>query len=130
MSDLVTVVIEGKSLAAVDADLRDAAARHRVAIFGCLDLRQALVEHGVAFGFPCRVYELSSPGLAAEAVSRNLSLAGVLPCRVCLYEWQGKTYLAMVKPTALLAHFDGGDLEPVLRQLERELGEVIDEAAA
>ncbi|HZT74252.1 MAG TPA: DUF302 domain-containing protein [Terriglobales bacterium] len=130
MPDLILYTIEGKSLEAVEADLRDAAARHRMAIFAQIDLQAAVREQGVAFGHPCRLFELSSPGLAAEVLARDPALTAILPCRISLHEWQGQLRLTTVKPTSLLAHFPGIDLESVLRQFERELTAVLDEAAA
>lgn len=129
MQDVVTYVVEGKSFDTVDADLRAAAARHRVGILNTTDLHQKLQEKGFAFGFPCRVYDVCNPGMAAEVLSRDLSVGSVLPCRICLYEKQGQVYLSMVKPTALLAHFGWSDGD-IARQVEQEMSALLDEAAA
>ena len=50
-------------------------------------------------------------------------------CRVSLYEEGGKTILATLKPTALLAMFNVPQLEGVAQDVEKSILQIMKEAA-
>ncbi|MGH9535111.1 MAG: DUF302 domain-containing protein [Terriglobales bacterium] len=130
MDPLIIYSVEGKDFAALEADLEAAVQRHRLGMFRSLDLRQALQQFGLAFGWDCRVYDLCPPGALAEALARHSAAASVLPCRVCLYYRDGVLQMAMARTTALLGLLAGGELQTLAEAMDRELTAVLDEAAA
>jgi uncharacterized protein (DUF302 family) len=47
-----------------------------------------------------------------------MSISTALPCRISVYEENGKTVLATLKPTTLLAMFNAPHLEGVAQEVE------------
>ena len=53
-----------------------------------------------------------------------------LPCRISIYEQGGKTTLATLRPTTLLALFDTPQLAEVAREVEETIVKIMKEAAS
>ena len=50
---------------------------------------------------------------AKKVLDENMSVSTALPCRISIYEEGGKTILATLKPTTLLAMFNTPQLKDV-----------------
>ena len=59
-----------------------------------------------------------------------MSVSTALPCRISVYQENGKTVLATLKPTTLLAMFDVPSLQRVAQEVEDTLVKIMKEAAA
>ena len=59
-----------------------------------------------------------------------MSVSTILPCRISVYEESGKTLLATLKPTALLAMFNAPQLEGVAQEVEDTMVKIMKEAAS
>ena len=68
---------------------------------------------GVDFGRECLIFEVCQPQQAKNVLDQNMSVSIALPCRISIYEEGGKTVLATLKPTSLLAMFNASQLEGV-----------------
>jgi len=83
----------------------------------------------VAFSNACRILEVCNPQRAVQVLTRNMTTNLALPCRISVYQEQGKTKIGMIRPTALLALFPGAAaLTTVAEDVERETMRMIDEA--
>ena len=58
-----------------------------------------------------------------------MSVSTALPCRISVYEEDGKTILATLKPTTLLALFNSAHLEGVAQEMEDTIVKIMKEAA-
>jgi uncharacterized protein (DUF302 family) len=54
----------------------------------------------------------------------------MLPCRISVYEEEGKTILATLKPTALLEIFEEPQLKPVAQEVEDTIIKIMNQVAA
>jgi uncharacterized protein (DUF302 family) len=59
-----------------------------------------------------------------------MSVSTALPCRISIYEENGKTILASLKPTALLAMFNTPQLKRVAQEVEDTIVKIMKEAAS
>jgi uncharacterized protein (DUF302 family) len=59
-----------------------------------------------------------------------MSVSTALPCRISIYEEGGKTILATLKPTKLLAIFNEPQLEGVAQEVEDTIVKIMKEAAS
>jgi uncharacterized protein (DUF302 family) len=59
-----------------------------------------------------------------------MSVSTALPWRISIYKESGKTTLATLKPTALLAMFNARQLEGVAREVEDTILKIMKEAAS
>ena len=59
-----------------------------------------------------------------------MSVSTALPCRISVYEENGQTILATLKPTTLLAMFNSPRLAGVAQEVEDTIVTIMTEAAA
>jgi uncharacterized protein (DUF302 family) len=94
------------------------------------DLKETMAKKGVEFGRECLIFEVCQPGKAKTVLDENMSISTALPCRISVYEESGKTVLAMLRPTTLLAMFDSPRLEGLAKEVEAAMVKIMNEAAA
>ena len=70
------------------------------------NLKETMAKKGVEFDRDCMIFEVCHPQQAKKVLDENMSISTALPCRISIYEQGGKTILATLKPTALLAAFN------------------------
>ena len=93
------------------------------------NLKETMNKKGVAFAHECLIFEVCQPQQAKKVLDENMSVCTALPCRISIYEEGGKTVLATLKPTALLAIFNVPQLEQVAQEVETTILKIMNEAA-
>ena len=94
------------------------------------NLKETMAKKGVELARECLIFEVCQQQQAKKVLDQNMSLSTVLPCRISIYEEGGKTILATLKPTTLLAMFNAPQLEGVAREVEDTIVKIMKEAAA
>ena len=96
-----------------DKTVSEAAAALQIAVqanhFGVMqihNLKETMTKKGVEFARECLILEVCQPQQATKVLDENMSISTALPCRVSIYEEDGKTVLATLKPTTFLAMFN------------------------
>jgi uncharacterized protein (DUF302 family) len=101
--------------------------------FGVLhvhNLKETMAKKGVDFSRECLIFEVCQPQQAKKVLDQNMSISTALPCRISIYEQDGKTVLATLKPTALLATFDSPQLQGVAQEVENTIVKIMKETAS
>jgi uncharacterized protein (DUF302 family) len=93
------------------------------------NLKETMEKKGVGFAHECLIFEVCQPQQAKKVLDENLSVSTALPCRISLYEEGGKTILATLKPTTLLAMFDMPQLKGVAQEVEDTIIKIMQQAA-
>ena len=93
------------------------------------NLTETMAKKGVEFAHECLIFEVCQPQQAKKVLDQNLSVSTALPCRISIYEEGGKTILATLKPTTLLAMFNVPELEQVAQEVEQTIIKIMNEAA-
>ena len=118
-----------KDVETATRDLEQAVKRNNFGVLHVHDLQKTLKEKGVDFPNACRILEVCNPQRAVQVLTGNMGMNLALPCRISVYQDEGKTKIGMIRPTALLALFPGGSaLKAVAEDVERETMRMIDEA--
>jgi uncharacterized protein (DUF302 family) len=65
-----------------------------------------------------------NPPFALRALKIEENVGLLLPCNVVLYEKDGKTVLAIMRPTAAMSMVDNPELQAVATEIERKLKHV------
>jgi uncharacterized protein (DUF302 family) len=89
--------------------------------FGVLDihdLKKKMAAKGVDFAPECRIIEACNPNMAKEVLENNMAIATALPCRISVYEEDGKVKIATIRPTYMLDLFDSPALKSVAQSVE------------
>ena len=94
------------------------------------NLKETMVKKGVAFDHECLIFEVCQPQQAKKVLDQNMSVSTALPCRISIYEEGGKTILASLKPTTLLALFNTPQLTGVAQEVEDTIVKIMKEAAS
>ena len=94
------------------------------------NLKETMEKKGVEFGHECLIFEVCQPQQAKKVLDQNMSVSTALPCRISIYEEGGKTILATLKPTTLLAMFNAPQLEAVAQEVEDTIVKIMKEAAS
>ncbi len=94
------------------------------------NLRETMAKKGVEFAHECLIFEVCQPQKAKAVLDENMSVSTALPCRISIYEENGKTTLASLKPTTLLAMFHTPELEVVAQEVENAILKIMHEAAS
>ena len=116
------------SIEQIDLALRAAANKHQFGVLGVHDLQDALAKKGVTLGKPCLVYEVCNPHQAKKALDINAAFSSMLPCRISVYGTDHGYRLSTVLPTALGKFFAGAGIEPIAREVENDVKEIMQEA--
>ena len=94
------------------------------------NLKETMIKKGVEFARECLIFEVCQPQQAKKVLDENMSVSTALPCRISIYEEGGKTILATLKPTTLLAMFNAPQLEGVAQEVEDTIVKIMKEAAS
>ena len=94
------------------------------------NLKETMAKKGVEFARECLIFEVFQPQQAKKVLDQNMSVSTALPCRISIYEEGGKTMLATLKPTTLLAMFNAPQLEGVAQEVEDTIVKIMKEAAS
>src|ERR1035437_5038659 len=94
------------------------------------NLKETMAKKGVEFTRECLIFEVCQPQQAKKVLDQDMSVSTALPCRISIYEEGGKTILATLKPTTLLAMFNTPQLKGVAQEVEDAIVKIMKEAAA
>ena len=82
------------------------------------NLKETMSKKGVEFDRECMIIEVCQPQQAKKVLEEDMSVSTALPCRISIYEEDGETILATLKPTTLLALFNTPQLAGVAQDVE------------
>ena len=119
----------GKTVSEAAIALQAAVQANRFGVMQVHNLKETMTKKGVEFARECLIFEVCQPQQAKKVLDEDMSVSTALPCRISIYEEDGKTILAALKPTTLLAMFGVPQLEGVAREVEDTMVKIMDEAA-
>jgi uncharacterized protein (DUF302 family) len=108
--------------------LEEAAAANKFGVLTIHDLKEKLNAKGVEFGPECRIVEVCNPRKAKSVLEADMSISNALPCRISIYEEDGKVKVSTLRPTAVLGLFGQPKLEPIAKEVEEAMIRMIDAA--
>lgn len=118
-----------KTLAQIEQDLKDSAARNQFGVLAVHDLRETMRNKGIELGMDCRIYEVCNPGQAKKVLEANGAVSTALPCRISVYGAEGDYTLATLLPSALMEVFHSPALGVVAAEVEAVIRTMMQEAA-
>jgi uncharacterized protein (DUF302 family) len=125
---LITVSTD-KSVSDAAAALQAAVEANRFGVMQVHNLKETLAKKGVTLDHECQIFEVCQPQQAKKVLDARMSVSTALPCRISVYDEGGRTVLAALKPTALLAVFDVPELTAVAQEVETTILKIMQDAA-
>ena len=117
-----------KSVNEVAAALQAAAQANHFGVMQVHNLKETMQKKGVEFARECLIFEVCQPQQAKKVLDEDMSVSTALPCRISIYEEGGRTILATLKPTTLLAMFNTPQLKGVAQEVENTIIKIMKEA--
>jgi uncharacterized protein (DUF302 family) len=118
-----------KTVTEAAAALQDAVQANHFGVMQVHNIKETMNKKGVEFNSECLIFEVCHPQQAKKVLEQDMSVSTALPCRISIYEEEGKTVLATLK-TTLLAMFNVPQLEVVARDVENTIVKIMKEAAS
>ncbi|MCL4502301.1 MAG: DUF302 domain-containing protein [Deltaproteobacteria bacterium] len=125
----VKVLESSKSVAEIARIFPEVCAEFKFGVLGSIDIRQKLQEKGLVFNRECIIFEVCNPQAAKRVLDDNPAISAALPCRISIYQENGKTKIASILPTALLSMFPNPELKPVAEEVEHTIVRIMQELA-
>jgi uncharacterized protein (DUF302 family) len=119
-----------KTVSAAATALQSAVAANQFGVMQVHNLKETMAKKGVEFAHECLIFEVCQPQQAKKVLDQNMSVSTALPCRISIYEEGGKTILASLKPTTLLALFNTPQLTDVAQEVEDTIVKIMKTAAS
>ena len=119
-----------KTVSEAAAALQAAVQANHFGVMQIHNLKETMAKKGVVFARECLIFEVCQPQQAKKVLDQDMSVSTALPCRISMYEEGGKTILATLKPTTLLAMFNTPQLEGVAKEVEDTILKIMKEAAS
>jgi len=119
-----------KTVKAAGEALRSAVEANHFGVMQVHDLKETMLKKGLEFDHECLIFEVCQPQQAKSVLDENMSISTALPCRISVYEEGGKTILATLKPTTLLALFNTPELNDVAKEVEDTIVKIMTEASS
>ena len=117
-----------QSVTETAAALQSAVEANHFGVMQVHNLKETMTKKGVEFSRECLIFEVCQPQQAKKVLDENMSVSTALPCRISIYEEDGKTVLATLKPTTLLAMFGTPQLAGVAQEVEATIVKIMQEA--
>lgn len=126
---MIHQVKSNRPLDEIERALNESAARHQFGVIAVHDLRETMRKKGVDFDMQCRIYEVCNPHQAKRVLEEDGAVSTALPCRISVYGNAGEFTIATMLPTEMMKAFNRPEIEPVAREVEKVVIEMMDDAA-
>lgn len=123
-----TVTTE-KSIDEAVSSIEEHLQENKFGILWQLDLPAKLQEKGVdSYTTPYRILEVCNPIEAARVLQHNHLVGYFLPCKITVYETEGKTKIGLPKPTAMIGLLEEPELKSIAEDIEEVLINVLEKS--
>ncbi|WP_028784572.1 DUF302 domain-containing protein [Thalassobacillus devorans] len=117
-----------KTVDEVITSLEDSLQEEKFGVLWNFDLTEKLQEKGMGFNTPYKVLEVCNPKEADRVLQENKMVGYFLPCKIVVYEDEGKVKVGMPKPTTLIGLADDKKLAEIATDVEQRLQTSIEKA--
>jgi len=117
-----------KSIEAAIKDLEENLKAEKFGVLWEFDIKETLQNKGFEFEQGFMVLEVCNPKEAQEVLTRNKMVGYFLPCKIVLYEDDGKTKIGLPKPSALIQMVEDDELKEFATNIEDRLIACIDKS--
>ncbi len=100
--------------------------------FGVLAVHEVtniLESKGFPISYSSVIVEICQPKAASQVLSKNPYVATAMPCRIAIFEKDGRTILSTIAPTQLVEMFNDPGLKETAEELEEIIREMMEEAS-
>jgi uncharacterized protein (DUF302 family) len=127
MADFLYVVESSKSFDETVKAVEQKTAEKGFRVLHTHDVAATLTEKGFPRE-PMKIVEICNARYANEALNKDIRLAVMLPCPICVYTERGKAFINTFRPSAIPSFFPEARVESLAAEVDRVVLEIINEA--
>lgn len=110
-------------------DLQESVKANNFGVLNIHNLQETLKKKGFDLAHACYILDVCNPKQAVNVLNEDMGMNVALPCRISVYEENGKTKLGMIRPKDMLAALsDSPTLAQVADEVEETLIHILDQA--
>jgi uncharacterized protein (DUF302 family) len=118
-----------KSVAEAISSLEESLMKEKFGVLWNFDVKGKLNEKGLEYDNEFTVLEVCNPKEAQRVLNEEILVGYFLPCKIVVYNEEGKTKIGMPKPSALIEMVDNEKLKDIALEIEGRLISCIDKSA-
>jgi uncharacterized protein (DUF302 family) len=120
-------VITDKTIDDAIHNLEESLKQEKFGVLWVFDIKEKLQEKGLEFAKEFKVLEVCNPVEAQRVLSENEMAGYFLPCKIVVYESNGKTKIGMPRPTSLIGLLNDEKMKTLASDIENRLIHVINQ---
>jgi uncharacterized protein (DUF302 family) len=120
-------VITDKTIDDAIHNLEENLKQEKFGVLWMFDIKEKLQEKGLEFAKEFKVLEVCNPVEAQRVLSENEMAGYFLPCKIVVYENNGKTKIGMPRPTSLIGLLNDEKMKTLASDIENRLINVINQ---
>lgn len=114
-------VVTDKNIEEAIQSLEESLKEEKFGVLWKFDIKEKLQEKGLEFQKEFKVLEVCNPVEAQRVLNENEMAGYFLPCKIVVYDDNGKTKMGMPKPTALISLLNDEKLQRFAKDIEDRL---------
>lgn len=118
-------VITDKTIDDAIHNLEERLKQEKFGVLWMFDIKEKLQEKGLEFSKEFKVLEVCNPVEAQRVLNQNEMAGYFLPCKIVVFEHEGKTKIGMPKPTALISLLNDEKMKLFAKDIEDRLINVL-----
>lgn len=118
-----------KGVQEVREKLEETAKAKGFGVMGVHEVTNILENKGHPISYKCVIVEICQPKAASRVLTKNPYISTALPCRISIFEENGKTILSTISPTHMLDMFNEPELKEVAQEVENLIKEILQGSA-
>ena len=123
------IVDSDKTVDAAAQDLEKAVKDNNFGVLHTYDLKTTLKSKGIDLPHECRIFEICNPKQASLVLAEDMSINMALPCRISVWDEDGKTRIGMIPPREMLESLsDSNVLKGIAAEVENAMKAMIQQA--
>jgi uncharacterized protein (DUF302 family) len=121
-------VITDKSIDVAIHSLEESLKQEKFGVLWIFDIKEKLQEKGLEFLKEFKVLEVCNPVEAQRVLNQNEMAGYFLPCKIVVYEHEGKTKIGMPRPTSLISLLNDEEMKTFAKDIEDRLINVLNKS--
>jgi uncharacterized protein (DUF302 family) len=118
-------VVSDKTIDDAIHNLEVSLKQEKFGVLWMFDIKEKLQEKGLEFSKEFKVLEVCNPVEAQRVLNQNEMAGYFLPCKIVVFEHEGKTKIGMPKPTALISLLNDESMQLFAKDIEDRLINVL-----
>ena len=117
-----------KSVEEVRKAIEEKAKANGFGVMSVHEVSNILESKRVPISYNCVKVEVCSQRHASQVLSKDPYISTAMPCRIAIFEANGKTVVSTMAPTTMLELFKRPELEEIAKEVEELMKKIMEES--